>query len=128
MSGIISPVAAGGITAQATTPVGGVPLINGTQIVLTWNVPNDGKLHYLQVFASMTITTATTGGWIGLYFTAPDNSAAEYDILSGTQAVGFNESIQSFPFICRAGTTVTVRQETAMTAGAATLWASIWGS
>lgn len=114
---------------QAATPLAGYTLVNGTGNIITWNVPNDNQLHRFTVFAAEDITVATTGGTIAVSFTMPDNTGGAWGVLPGTQAsLGFNFSQTSYLVLAKPGTTVTVLQSSALTAGAAVAWAEIWGS
>lgn len=118
----------GGLVLQAATPVAGFALVNGTPNIIGWTAPNDGQQHRFTVFTIMDITAAETGGTVNVNFTMPNGVAAGYTILTGGAGAGqnFNQTTQTF--ICKAGTAVTVVQATALTAGAATMWAEIWGS
>lgn len=122
------PFGAPALQLQAATPLAGYTLVNGTGTVLTWNVPNDGKLHRFTVYASQDVTVATTGGNIAVSWTMPDNTGGAWGVLPGTQAsLGFNFSQTSYLVLAKPGTTVTVTQSSALTAGAAVAWAEIWG-
>ena len=116
-----------GFTLKATTGVSGYVLQNATPVVLSWTAPNDGQLHRAMVITSMDVTSAQTGGAIGAEVTLPDGTSGFPGLVQGGQGVGFNYT--AFPIIYHVGpgTTVTVSQTTAMTAGAAKLWAEIWG-
>lgn len=113
---------------QAQTPMGGVALINGTPSILQWTVPNDGQLHRFTYFSAMTISSPETGGTVNVLFTAPDGSAQAFTVFSGGQGSGQNFSQTFVGFMCKGGTTVTIIQIAALTAGAAIMWAEIWGS
>ena len=111
------------VTAEPSAT--GVALINGVQTILTATVPNDGKVHQIVVTQMKDITTALTGG----------ATAIQWDRLAGTQvalnttatAIGIpGASTTSSPLSLAApGTVVTVSQTTAMTAGAAKVYAKI---
>jgi hypothetical protein len=118
-----------GLSLITATSLAGYALVNGTGTIISWAVPNDGKLHRFMVFASMDIATTETGGTIAVVFTSPGNSPVTYGIMSPGQAAGWNFSIASFPpTFAKAGTTVSVSQSTALTAGSATMQAEIWGA
>lgn len=103
-----------------TTPVG-VPLINGTQTILSWTAPQDGQLHRVEVFCTEVVTNATTAG-----ITQVTVNGTATTLISGGQAVG--SQIGQAQVILQPGGTITIRQNTAMTAGAATVYAELWGS
>lgn len=115
---------------QAATPFAGYTLVNGTGNIITWAVPNDGRLHRFAVFASEDVISATTGGAVTVSWTLPDGTAASWVILPATQgATGFVAAQNSsYLVLCRPGTTVTVTQSSALTGGSAVAWAEIWGS
>lgn len=117
------------LALQAATPVNGVPLVNGTPNILTWTAPNDGKNHRAYVFASMHVGSAMTGGQIELFWTEPGGTAVGWNIIPPAAGAGYNFGwTQNPPIILGPGQTVFVTQSTALTVGAATLWAEIWGS
>ena len=116
------------LVKQASTPVAGVALVNGTPTILSWTPPNDGQLHRVLVYTTMTVQSAMTGGNINLQFEAPDGTFAGPGLLTGGQSAGYNYSGDAAPVIVKGGQTVMVIQGSALTAGAAILWAEIWGS
>lgn len=134
------PVADGGTgaatSAAASTALGfgskvqdigaaGTALQNGTPTFLTWNVPNDGNIHQFTVSSFLSVATAETGGAVLCNYTGPGGNATNFTVQPGAQAAGINAT--SNTRIAQPGTTVTVAQNTALTAGAATIWAQIWG-
>jgi hypothetical protein len=112
----------------ATTPAAGFSLVNGTPNILTWTAPADGQLHQVVVISSMDVTTATTGGAILATITMPDGTQGFITLQAGTQPAGYNYNSSIGQAIVEAGSTVTVSQSSAMTAGAAKVWARIFGS
>lgn len=121
-------VALGAMGLQANVALAGFALINGTQDVVTWTAPNDGALHRFLVIGTIDVTSAETGGQIIVSWTLPDNTASGSGIqlFAGGRATGAGQS--SVNGQVRAGTTVAVHQQTALTVGAATLWADIYGA
>jgi hypothetical protein len=113
---------------QAATPVAGFALQNGTPSILTWTTPNDGKQHRFLVLASLDVTSAETGGQVTVTYNTPDGGAGSHTLFSANTAGGVFTPVASFMIICEANTTVTIAQATALTVGAATVWAEIWGS
>jgi hypothetical protein len=118
-----------GLAVQAATPAAGAPLINGTQTFLSWTTPNDGKNHAYLIFGGESVTSAQTGGSVNLAFTAPDGSAQNFPILGPALAVGYSLIDASYQTMGLAapGTTVSITQATAQTAGVAKLDVQIWG-
>lgn len=112
---------------QATTGVNGFGLQNATPDILTWTAPSDGEQHRATIFASLEVTSAETGGTVVADWTFPSGSGNGIVLAAGGQAAG-NNATNPVEVILGAGTTVTVRQSAALTAGAATIWAEIWGS
>lgn len=96
----------------------GVSLINGTQTITTFSVPNDGKPHWFLAQICEQITSATTGGQINVSGTV-NGVPYNLQMLAGTQAAG--TALTSQTCECDPGTLLKVSQATAMTAGAATL-------
>lgn len=111
----------------AATPFAGVPLINGTQNVLTWTAPNDGVMHRVLVMGTQHVTSTETGGTINLGVTLPDGTAASFQLFASGAATGaHNLSFETY--LVAPNTTVTISQATALTAGAAKVWFELWGS
>lgn len=113
-----------GLPVTAETSATGVALINGTQTILTATVPNDGKVHSAMGGLTKDVTTALTGGSVTATWTMATGTAKTVTL--GGTTVG----ITGFTFAARActlkpGTTFTVKQTTAMTAGAAKVFAKI---
>lgn len=112
---------------QADTGAAGFALQNGTPTIISWTAPNDGADHRVLVFGEIHVSLAETGGQVSVSATSPGANAMTFTLDGGAHAASDN------PFTARllvigAGTTVSVAQSTALTAGAATVWAEIWGS
>jgi hypothetical protein len=121
-----------GVSPLATTGLTGYALVNGTGNAISWTAPNDGAMHRVFAVVYLVVTSGETGGAIQLTFTDPSNSSRAFGILnggSGTGQYGWGNnggawwSVPVYP-----NTTVAVKQSTALTGGAATLWAELWGS
>lgn len=112
----------------ATTGAAGFALQNGTPDILTWNVPDDGQLHRCLIVPTVSVGSAETGGDIGVSFTMPDGSGVSFTVVTGGQGFGgFGFSLFNPPFAVKAGTTVTVSQKSALTAGSAKAWIELLG-
>jgi hypothetical protein len=118
------------MTLQAATSASGYPLTNGTGNIISWTAPNDGALHPVWIPAFLVVATLEVGGQILLSFTDPGGSARTQNYFSAGLAGGFYgpSSTQAPGLFIKANTTITVSQNTALTSGASTLWAQIWGS
>ena len=119
-----------GMSLQATTGAGGYTLANATGTVVSWTAPNDGELHRVFLTGECVITSAETGGAVDLSYTPPSGSAQTVTLLAGGAAAGVStlNSGAGVTVIVGANTTVAINQTSALTAGAATLYAEIWGS
>jgi len=113
---------------QAATPVAGFALQNGTPTILSWTAPSDGQLHRVLVFGSLDMTSSGTGGAVSVSSTAPDGSSASLIMFSANANNTLHYPNFPYPIVVGAGTTVSVVQASALTAGAGVLWAEIWGS
>ena len=102
-------------------------LINRTQTILTVTAPNDGKVHVILAAASLKDVTATlTGGKIEFKWT--DSVGINHGLPTVGTAVGqYPKSVLAIETAVTLGpgTTVTLTQTTAMTAGAAKVYAKI---
>lgn len=118
-----------GIPLQASTGTAGYALVNGTGTIISWTAPADGALHRAALFGSLHCTVTATGGLINASWTGPDGTAATHTFYSAGQTAG--SPIQpggAYLITVQAGTTVSIAQGSALTGGAASLWAEIWGS
>jgi hypothetical protein len=111
----------------ATTGEAGFALQNATPTILTWTAPSDGQLHRVFVIGNAHVTSAETGGGVQLSFNLPDGLAATSQILNSGLAAG-NQNGNFQTKTVGPGSTVSVSQSSALTAGAATFWGEIWGS
>ena len=120
----------GGLGQQASTGPAGVALQNGTPTFLTWNVPNDGNLHYIIVISVVHVTVAQTGGAVQVVYQSPFVGAVNHfsQLIAG--GLGTDTSGQggtTISALVQPGSTVTVQQTSAQTAGTAQFWAAILG-
>lgn len=118
--------AVSGLAKQAATVVGGFPLVNGTPTILTWTAPNDGQQHRVTVFGTLNASAPETGGAIALNYTDPGGNSNQTNLWPGGQT-GANTGNAKL-IVIGANTTVSVQQTTALTGGAASLWAELWAS
>ncbi len=114
---------------MAATPVAGFTLVNGTPNIISWTAPNDGQLHRATFFTTLHVTSGETGGAIGFTYTTPDGFAvASIQLIAGAQTNGAYTANPPRAVVCAPGSSVVVGQSSALTAGAAVVWAEIWGS
>lgn len=110
----------------ASTGADGVALQNGTPTFLSWTAPKDGKLHTAYVSGRVTVISAETGGNIAVQAPGFDQL-----LVSGSYAtLGPEQSGNAYraPIVLLPGETVAVVQSTALTAGEATFFGSIWAT
>lgn len=124
-----APSAVTGLQLMATTGLAGFALQNATPTIQSWTAPNDGNLHRAQIFAVQHVVSTETGGGVQVVYTLPDGTvAAPHTALAGGAAAGDGILQNNLCILVQAGTTVTVKQASALTAGAAVVWAEIWAS
>ena len=116
----ISSNGTGIITAE--TSATGVTLINGTQTILAVTVPNDGKVHQVYAAAYKDVTATLTGGQTRINYTLANGTATYTTTLNTTVATHYTSRPT---LLVTPGSAVTVTQSTAMTAGAAKVYAKI---
>ena len=105
----------------------GYTLVDGTGTILSWTAPNDGNVHYAAVSARLAVSSAETGGGVGIE-TANDSLGdltSPTAVIAGGQGVGTNGRAFA-PCPIGPGATITVYQSSALTAGAAVLYAAIF--
>lgn len=126
MTARIQPAASTGLAALglvAATSAAGVPLINGTQTILSWDVPDDGQLHQFNVAGALQVTAAETGGTVIVSFTQPGGAAATPQIFAASLGAGTTGATENR--LAAPGSTVSVTQSQPLTAGASVLYAQI---
>lgn len=119
------------LSSQAATPAAGFALQNGFPNVLTWTAPADGKNHRFIVMGQVACTSAATGGQINMTFTDPAGNSHTVTLASANLANGQAQSAEfqgNGIYIIQSGSTVTIFQESVLSAGAVTAWYEIWGS
>lgn len=115
-----------GLVLKAATPLTGFTLVNGTPNIITWTVPNDGKMHRAIIIMVKHITTLEVGGAIQVAYNIPDGSGNSHTPYAGGEATATLDEEQEF-ILLQPGTTVIVQQSSALTSGASKIWAEIWG-
>lgn len=118
--------ALGGLVKQASIILAGFPLVNGTPTILSWTAPNDGIVHIVHLVSAQQVTVAETGGAVAVNFTAPDSVARQFPIFPGGSGAGDQSNVQDF--LVAPGSTTSIVQTSALTAGAASYWAQLWGA
>jgi len=121
-----------GLALVATTGPNGFAKQNATPQILSWTAPNDGNLHRFMIVATESVTSTETGGQITNSYSAPGGGGIiTVPIFAAGSGAGPNQGnlgerqAQSIP----AGSTVSIQQATALTAGGPTIvYAEIWGS
>lgn len=111
----------------ASTGPAGVALVNGTPAILQWTAPNDGLLHRFFTIVSAAVTTLEVGGAVGVTFTPPGGQGftPTTSVLAAGLGVGSAAGTLVSGFVA-GGTTVFLNQTSALTSGAAKVWADIW--
>lgn len=121
-----------GLSMVATTGIAGFALQNGTPNILTWTPPNDGQMHRFTMFSLIHVTSAETGGLVQVAYFGPFAGAGQHVATIFNAALGTDTAGQApanpFMAVVEPGSAVTLTQTSALTVGAATVWAEIWGS
>lgn len=121
-------------TKVASTGPAGFAMINGTATILSWTAPSDGLLHRVKILMVGHVTSGMTGGQIQISRVVPDGFANTVTVANGGTGAGgilnagpgaYDDSAS---FLIGAGTTISLKQTSALTAGAVTLFAEIWAS
>jgi hypothetical protein len=120
--GAVSP-----LQLVATTGIAGFALQNATPVIATWTAPNDGNMHRVMALGELIVGSAETGGQISLTITDPGNTVRQRTVWNSGLGAGF-QPIAITNYTIAPGSTVTLAQTAALTAGAAQLWAEVWGS
>lgn len=117
---------------QASTGAAGYALVNGTGTIISWTAPDDGQLHRATVYHLLAVSLTETGGLVNVTYTGPQAGATLHTtaIIAAGQAASTAGTYGgvNLELIIGPGTTISIVQGSALTAGAATLYAEIWGS
>jgi hypothetical protein len=119
-----------GFQRQAATPVAGFALqVGATPTILSWTAPSDGLNHRFQIFATGFVTVIeAAGGQVNVNYALPNGNTSPFPLLlQGAQGVGYVTAAYVAAII-GPGAIVSIQQSSALTTGAATVWAEIWGS
>jgi hypothetical protein len=111
---------------KATTGLGGFALQNATPTVFQWTAPDDGKVHRITLIAQLDVASAETGGVVNLQFTDLQGNFQSRQAFAGGLGAGFTQGASPMSFLVEAGQTVFLAQSSALTAGAATVFAELW--
>ena len=119
------------LALQASTGDSGTALVNGTPTILSWTTPNDGHMHRAMVFGALAVTVTETGGLINLTYMLQGSSALHTSALVAANQAATTAGVVLNTvglLLLAPNTTISVVQGSALTAGAATLYAEIWGA
>lgn len=109
----------------ADTGTAGFALQNATPNILTWTAPDDGAQHPFLIMASVQVTAAETGGAVGLTFPLGGIFTPDIPVFAGSVSTNDGTVVGG---VADPNTTIYLKQTTALTAGAATVYAQIWAS
>ena len=123
------PRGRGGLARVAATAAAGFALQNATPTILEWTTPDDGQIHAISTFAALNVTAATTGGALA-WVLEIDGVSTQQPVFNAGLGVALYQGSNGYPSGYEVGpnTTVKLLQTSAMTAGAARLYAEIWAS
>jgi hypothetical protein len=122
-----------GLAKVAATPVAGFALQNATPGILSWTAPNDGAMHRCEFWTFLNVSVIEVGGQVQVTVTPPNGVQQTISQFAAGKAVGTYHGDGTgfgdlWGLMVEAGTTVTLAQTSALTSGAATVWAEIWAS
>lgn len=123
-----SPLNTGPMSRVATTGPSGIALADSTSTLISWTAPDDGQMHRVQFYAIEVVSSVMTGGIVYINVTYPNGTAKGVEIFPAQTSAGQYLLGSDCNYLIEAGTTASVVQDTALTAGAATVYAEIWGS
>lgn len=129
-SGYIGVANEGGRLSRrvATTGTGGYALTGSTGTILTYTAPSDGCLHWATFTAQLIVSSAETGGQVNLNVPGLGISIFAAGNATGTFHPLQNSVSGSESFLLRPGDTIAIQQATALTAGAAVLYADLYST
>ena len=107
----------------AGTPNAGVALVNGTPTILTYTTPNDGNQHTIIIAGSLVVAVLEVGGQVNVNYVT-GGVAGAHQLFAGAQAAGNFQPSNAFSVVVDPNTVVSISQQSALTAGTATVFAS----
>jgi hypothetical protein len=125
----------GGFQVVASTGANGYAMADSTDAILSWTVPGtagDGNMHEALLFGALYATAATTGGNITVSYTLPNGVAVTgKPFITGTGLAA--DTLATPPagyllLLVESGSTVSLQQSTALTAGASVFFGLIRGA
>lgn len=119
-----------GLTKLATTGPSGVALVNGTGPLLLATTPNDGNNHLVVVAMKMVVSSAETGGAVGVSVTESGGSADTVAGFAAALGAGtYHWPATTFQAImCGPNCAISINQSSALSAGASVVIGDIWSS
>jgi hypothetical protein len=103
-----------------------VPLVNGTPVLLSYTIPNDGRHHSIVGYFGLEVATTMTGGQVQVHF---QDGATGYTYTGNLYAGGaVGPAIYGSSLVMRLspGSSITITQTTALTGGSATINMAIY--
>lgn len=110
----------------ATTGPGGFVLQNATPIIFSFKVPNDGLLHRFLLYGILVVTVTEVGG--GVQMNNSGGGGWNAALFASNTAGPATRGNQLGAAQLGDGTVLNLQQVAALTGGAATLYAELWGS
>jgi hypothetical protein len=120
MAGFANPSSA--FKKLYTTGPTGFAKVNGTPTLFTYNVPNDGNIHSIQVYGLVVITSGETGGQVQLL----RNGTGLFNINQGGSGGPGMTGTSPALLTAQPGDTITIQQTSALTGGASTTYIELW--
>ena len=120
------PQYANQLALQWETTDAGYTLVNSTGTILSWTAPNDGNLHTVHLVSALHVTSPQTGGQITMDTMLPDGTAVNPTAYAGGAGTGAAQFATDR--IVEPGSTTSLVQSTALSVGAAVLWAQLWAA
>jgi hypothetical protein len=116
------------LSKVADTGNAGTALINGTATILSWTAPNDGNLHVAVLVVTLEVTSGETGGQVIFQITQlPGGHTPNFAPFPGGSGAG-GYTFAASSFAVPAGQVAALKQNTALTGGAAVVYAQIWAA
>lgn len=116
-----------GLFVLATLTTAGYTYINGTGNIISYTFPNDGLTHRVLPSGELVVATTQTGGQIQMTYTSPDGVVRTAQLDAGGHVNG-TFTLNNTSYTVAPNSTVTIKQNTALQAGAAVLYPELWGS
>ena len=97
---------------------------------MQWTAPGDGRMHMVVCPVLQYVSSAETGGAVKLEATTSQGPVQQVIVFAGGSGTGVGGSTNGelLTILVEPGQAISLQQTSALTGGAATVWAQLWAA